>query len=91
LHGLTVPHKYILSSQIYIIYYNGDLVAFKFNLPFKFGQPRRIPETFGKRIAVDFQFGYLQNNKYKTLIYYNIGSLTVTELSVTIIYCNATG
>lgn len=35
------------------------IVGFKLNLPFEFGQPRRISETFSKRIAVDFQLGYL--------------------------------
>jgi len=47
-------------TQLFSIPFNiCIIVTLKFDLPFEFGQPRRISETFGKRIAVDFQFGYL--------------------------------
>jgi len=62
LRGLTLRFR-SLTSVVYIQLNNiiriSDEVTIKIDLPFEFGQPRRIPETFGKRIAVDFQLGYL--------------------------------
>lgn len=36
----------------------------KFSLPLNVSEPGRVPESFGKRIAVYFQLGYLGRKKW---------------------------
>lgn len=42
----------------------------KFSLPLNVSEPGGVPESFGKRVAIYFQLGYLERNEWATRQYH---------------------
>ena len=58
----TVRSKFIgIKGKVFL---SGQKNKQKFSVPLNVGEPGGVPESFGKRIAVYFQLGYLERKEW---------------------------
>lgn len=65
-----VERSVFLQTRSFFLSYLDKKVNRKFSLPLNVSEPGGVPESFGKRVAIYFQLGYLERNEWATRQYH---------------------